>query len=570
MARKFRIFVSYSHANTTIRKAVVAALTDPSLPFECRWDAAKQHTAELHREISSNLNWCDVVVPILTTEWLTSHECRDELVRANERRKLIIPFRKSDVTDYGPPTVPFYLRETLWIGWEEAQLERALSELSEKLQTVGTDLWRVDCYRDLREIGDDIQKVKESWQWRSALCQQILGLAKRQLHATLAADVCAFDVSHEHSYLRFAEPIFGAANSIIAICIAAISSFWINPNFGSAAGQYLKHQRDSASSICRLFVFASASEVMQFRTILQNHHLTYGKMTNKSGVFLCSANAYLKLASRWSRSIEAIPNRDFGILSFSGFTQKMYATLDDSEFRYRLYDEQDPAEGTNRVVVELFESFLQLGHGEFASEFGLCRWSPEWNRSDELLAAALEDLFRDRPCPVYHLVLLKAEGERQSLGEFLYALSARLYKERDTLRIKTISVTRRRDIVVTDGRFNAPLRFWDDCDYLLAMQFEDDDALRHYYQHELHSIEREHLYAELNPEIKESFAVLNAVPRSRVERRAQMFSAIERRMTEKGYIRRLDILNEEPLVRIIARLGGGAPSSAVSHTSASG
>jgi hypothetical protein len=96
MATKIRVFVSYSHLNTAIRKAVVQALSnDPSLPFECRWNAAKAHTAELHREISSNLNWCDGVVPILTKEWLTSNECRDELERANERRKLIIPFRFS-------------------------------------------------------------------------------------------------------------------------------------------------------------------------------------------------------------------------------------------------------------------------------------------------------------------------------------------------------------------------------------------------------------------------------------------------------------------------------------------
>ena len=45
MATKIRVFVSYSHLNTAIRKAVVSALdSDPSLPFECRWDAAKAHT----------------------------------------------------------------------------------------------------------------------------------------------------------------------------------------------------------------------------------------------------------------------------------------------------------------------------------------------------------------------------------------------------------------------------------------------------------------------------------------------------------------------------------------------
>jgi hypothetical protein len=96
MATKIRVFVSYSHLNTAIRKVVVQALSnDPSPPFECRWDVAKAHTADLHPEISSNLNWCDGVVPILTKEWLTFNKYRDELVRAIERRKFIVPFRFS-------------------------------------------------------------------------------------------------------------------------------------------------------------------------------------------------------------------------------------------------------------------------------------------------------------------------------------------------------------------------------------------------------------------------------------------------------------------------------------------
>jgi hypothetical protein len=230
----------------------------------------------------------------------------------------------------------------------------------------------------------------------------------------------------------------------------------------------------------------------------------------------------------------------------------------------------DPAEGANRLVVEMFNGFIQLGLGEFDSECGVCRWSPEWSRSDELLAQALENLFKERPYPIYHLVLLKAEGHSQHLDEYLYALSARLYKERDALRIKTISITKRRDVLVTDGRYNAPLRVWDEFDYMLGMQFEDEEALKHYYQHELHSLERERLYAELNPEVRENFEAANAIPRNRMERRAQMFSAIERRMMEKGYIRRFDIRNEEPLVSIIERLSANTANKTAMSQNRSG
>jgi hypothetical protein len=361
--------------------------------------------------------------------------------------------------------------------------------------------------------------------------------------------------------LRFAEPIFGSAYSIIAVCIASISSFWTNPDFRSVSGRYLKHQRESAKSIYRLFVFETAGEVMRFRSILQSHHDTYGKIADRNGVFLCSTNAYLKLCSRWSRSPDQVHlNRDFGILAFEELQSRMYATLDNAEFRYKLYGESDPDYSSNRLVVELFDVFSELPFGSVDSESGVMRWSPEWAKSDADLAQALETLFQDKSKAITHYVLIKASTDSDSLASSIYDLCARLYRDRQLLRIRAVNVTRRCDIAVSDARFGSPLRVWGEFDYLLTMQLEDEDALRHYYQHEVHSVERERLYAQLNPEVAALFAAANALPRTKVEKRAQLFSAIEKRMTEKGFIRRFDVRNDEPLVSVIARLAASSSS----------
>src|SRR5207302_805445 len=130
---RLKIFLSYSFQDTPTRLAVAASLTEPL--FEVRWDTGQMHTPDLRRAISANLNWSDVVIPIITTNWLNSHECREELARASERRKLIIPFRHRQVSDDGPPKVPWYLRENLSVLWHENELSRAIDDLVDRLQT---------------------------------------------------------------------------------------------------------------------------------------------------------------------------------------------------------------------------------------------------------------------------------------------------------------------------------------------------------------------------------------------------------------------------------------------------
>jgi hypothetical protein len=550
---KLKVFTSYSHRDSAIQLALHAALT--KVECESRHDTGEYHTPELYKAISNNLNWCDVVVPIITPNWLASHECRDELVRANERRKIIIPFRHSAVSDDGPPKLPWYLAHNLSVLWHEQELQRAIDDILSRLHTLRDSAWQASCYRDLRVIGDDVHKSESTPTWKAALCQRVLQNAKVQLRNILVNDDCGFPVAHEQAYLRFAEPIFGRAKTIIAICIASISTFWTNPDFSNDAGTYLRNQDSSADSIMRLFVFDSVDELVRFRSILQKHHHAYGRELPSSGVFLCSTRSYGRLLKRWSLSSDfRALHQDFGLLSFRDGNSRMYATLDDREFHYTAYDEEDITLTTYRLIGEYFESLKTLQPGEFDSESGVSRWSPEWSDDDGQLTQAVAALFQDRHQPASHIVLIRPEANSPVVADYLRQLVVRFHKQRTALKIKSIALSQRCDLGITDRRYAAPLLTLQDFDYYLAMTFDDEDALRHYYQHELHSLERENLYIVLNPGVKPKFEEASLLPKRQIQERAALFSEIERAMQEGGYVMRIDALDDDSLVYLLSRV----------------
>jgi TIR domain len=67
---RLKVFLSYSHNDAAVQLALSGALKESG--FEVRTDTVRSNTPELYREISINLNWSDVVVPIITSDWLIS------------------------------------------------------------------------------------------------------------------------------------------------------------------------------------------------------------------------------------------------------------------------------------------------------------------------------------------------------------------------------------------------------------------------------------------------------------------------------------------------------------------
>jgi len=546
---KLKVFISYSFLDTNTKIALKSSLEQAGI--EVYTNTGETHTDELHHAISNTLNKSDLVVPIITSNWVASHECRDELVRANERRKPILPLRHHTVTNDGPPPLPWYLREIDRVDYSDRELERALQELIGRLQKMLPDIWQSECYRNLRLIGDDIQKSgKHAPAWQSALCRRVLSLAQSQMHSVLVSNQCGFKVAKEQAYLLVSEPIFGEARSIIAICIASISTFWTNPHFRNSAGEYLARQKNSADSIQRLFVFDSAIELAGFRSTLQKHYDAYGaKAPEKNGVFLCSTRAYGELLKRWSIvSNDSTLHQDFGLLSFGDAEARMHATLDDSDFRYQSYKDDDVTATSYQLVDEFFNILRQLEPGEFHEESRVARWHPDWWRDDALLTEAVARLFEDRHQPATHTVLIRPEADSVEVLDYLRQLVVRFDQKRHDLRIKSITLKRRSDVEPIDGRYAAPVLTGQNFEYYLSMTFEDELALRHYYQHEFHSLEREKLYMLLNAATRPLFEKAATLQR---QDRTAVFSQIEKIIQDGGHVQRIDVRDDDSLVYVL-------------------
>jgi hypothetical protein len=206
-----------------------------------------------------------------------------------------------------------------------------------------------------------VQGAEEVARWKTQLAKRFIHNATNDVRKILSSTEGTFDVSHESAYLSLADPIFGTSQSIIAICVAEISTFWSNPDFRTAAFNYLGRQKDSARDIARLFVFASAEEANDYKNILQGHYAKYGRRQPKNGVFICSETEYRRLAGRWAPHDDGTPLReDHGLLWFPNQTTALEAVLSQKEFRYREFDTDDALEAQNQLIMEHFERFQSV------------------------------------------------------------------------------------------------------------------------------------------------------------------------------------------------------------------
>jgi hypothetical protein len=553
---KLGIFISYSHANTA-QKETLRYKLESTGKFEVRFDVGKERLAEdLYKEISKNVNWADVIVPIITPEWLASHECRDELVRAHERRRRIIPFRRADLTDDGPPRTPHYLTKHLHVKWDDKSIDTNINELIDRLECVRIERWKVDCHRSIRSLGDYVQEADLTPHWKAALSRRVVTGAQAQLKKILQDSECSFEISLDSTYLNLADPIFGSAESILAVCIAEISSFWTNPDFRQKATNYLGKQKDSAKSISRLFVFRNADEANTYKNVLQAHQLQYG-MRPQSGVFFCSKESYQALLQQWD--YVARPEslaQDFGILTFGEDSPPLHAILNLREFRFREFQPDDITEARNQLVIEQFVKFRLLKDGQFDQQTGVFRWSADFYEDPGAFANVLTTAFGNRGGRISHYVALRPNKDSLNFDGYLYGLAARFYSDRKLLRIVDVRVERRvSGLKPVDGRFEGVIQTLSSFDHLLRIDFETKEALAHYYAHQIHSLEREKLYICLNPAIEKDFVALKTLPPNDVKGRQQAFEAIEQTMQTAGFILRYDAVDEEPMSSIVKRPG---------------
>jgi hypothetical protein len=117
---KIHVFVSYSRLDNPLFESLKMHLKNCN-DIILKTDVHDIKAGELvHKKIAEIIDWTHIVIPIVTKNWLNSHETRDELIRANERRKYIISLVEKGVINDKKLPLPHYLLDDNQIRFDVA------------------------------------------------------------------------------------------------------------------------------------------------------------------------------------------------------------------------------------------------------------------------------------------------------------------------------------------------------------------------------------------------------------------------------------------------------------------
>lgn len=127
----FRVFVSYSWQNSAERRALEAELSKLAGVEIVVDRTAIQVGEQIHQRVSEMLESADCVIVLLTAQGLSSQEVRDEISRAHERKKFIIPVLTTDVS---LEQVPWFLRDVLSIRYDGRDFDDVVTRLTAEIK----------------------------------------------------------------------------------------------------------------------------------------------------------------------------------------------------------------------------------------------------------------------------------------------------------------------------------------------------------------------------------------------------------------------------------------------------
>jgi len=503
------IFLSYNHSNKNLREKLELEIPKNLKGIKIITDENAVRGKQLHKEISKLVNQSHIIVPIITKDWLKSNETRDELVRAHERRKYIICFLASeDIEDYNE--LPFYLRDALRIQFNSNDLDLKIRELCDAIDNF-SETWKREVFDHIRVLGDYLDNYVDGEPYKIDHLSEAIKKARGEVSQIVHKNLFKRRISYEDNFLRTAIPYYKAAKTISAVSIADISTFWEDPDVHDSVDNYLQLQSSDEQTVVRLFVFKNPVKANSFKNILQANYRAYGK--NGGGVFLCSYKSYKKLLPDISTDrafLRSIDGRDFGVLTYNFDNPKriLSAILDAQEL---VFEKLSPEEGS----YNSFESFslylnslLRIPEGEF--QHNCLRWSNDFYKDQVLLSEGLKNVFPDESGPILHLLMIDSSNQNHTeLKNFLHSIKSKFEKNKDQLKIVNIWLRERTSVFASDGRFNGTIKLNETYDFVLGIEFNNENALNDYYRHKMHSIEREKLYCILNPELGVQFEMLN-------------------------------------------------------------
>src|SRR5882672_9889987 len=127
----FKVLISYSWENSAERRALAIELGRVR-GVKVLVDKDEIEPGDpIHPRISRMIEQSDCVVVLLTSEALQSREVLDEITRAHEQKKIVIP-----VVSEGTPleALPWYLRDTNYISYNPRKFDEVAERLKSALE----------------------------------------------------------------------------------------------------------------------------------------------------------------------------------------------------------------------------------------------------------------------------------------------------------------------------------------------------------------------------------------------------------------------------------------------------
>jgi hypothetical protein len=139
----FKVFISYSWSNSAERAALVSEISKIPSASVLVDKASIGPGDPIHQTISKMLDAADGVIVLLTQEGLRSREVLDEISRAHERGKFIIPIVKEGMR---LESLPWYLRDLNFIPYNGRNFDAvaesivgAVRRLADPLRSIGSE-----------------------------------------------------------------------------------------------------------------------------------------------------------------------------------------------------------------------------------------------------------------------------------------------------------------------------------------------------------------------------------------------------------------------------------------------
>jgi len=576
---KQNVFISYSHTETYLKALAAKALADQG--WEVISDDAltteENPRSKLHKGISKLLNKSLFVMPIITDAWLQSQETRDELIRAHERRKCIVPLvdaelRQEDVMR----RLPFFVRELPWISFHKNNIgDLAIKSVSNRNVSIAQR--REELLDYLRILGDTITNPECSPREMQVLhAESILGRARREIQRIWVAPSeldFTTSVRHEEAFLSVAAPYFDGAESIDAVSLSRVSKFWITAADDSATRKYRQaHEKKSPlkgsltpTKVRRLFVFRNADELFAHKTELERHLAVYGR-AERCAVFVTSERYYRQVLKSWNDTQGSYSRihsleEDFGLLRTGD--EAYVARLDGNIYSIGAVQRGTPSEALEHMIGTFLDECEEGQHR------AVVRWTKQ---QSVLISEVGQALFPSEPGPILHMVLIDIDGGRshhsqdlstvsnerlqrvELIKEVVDSIAANFKSRQDELGIQEIRILDNPHLpTMTDGLYHGRLKVESRFDFGIVVAFEDAGALQRYYNHQMHSQERRRLYCTLNPEVERLYNeadLTRAQPKDN-KRVADIFENIENAM--RAWILRIDLHEDLSSSRVANR-----------------